>query len=758
MRRTTATKYHALRLTFFFVLVMLGFAHSAAPASEPQPWVPEEKEPKAWQRAGIEAALRDPATGVQMYALQYCFDKKWVPLFPISTARWLRWLSDDRCDWLAARAVAQLGAQMPPEVQRTLARLQSERAGEDPVALEAARALEQTGAAMVPEVQQAELACLRMGENYEQYQVCARKALGGMGAAMPPATVQALLGLMQDAQILNATKYHAAEALALLGAHMPPQVREAMLGVLLDAHADMRLRYTAAEAMGRLGPQMPPQAQQFLISLLSDPTDKYLRHMAPEVLVTLGPRMPPELLQPLVTAFDQACSQKADRDDASGFSSQVIKAFVRLGPDMPLAVQQHFLTVFLDTAQAAHTDLPEDRRVPFSGITGGGAMRVLRAAGRRVTPDALHALLGEFENKAADHNSLGNISVFFQELAETGHLPADIRRALLSVLQDESAQTKARNESALILAWLGREASAEMKQTLLAHLRSSDTERCISALRAMGILGLKMPPEAVPELIAFIHEAMAESAHDPLAEPEHRPPNGRPPLLYIFGIEYAVSALGSLGAQMPPEAQATMLAVLQSTHRGDNTQFPAALALAEFGEKLPPQVQLSLLDGPAGNLRAWEASHLALGVSGLHPVSDALLADMLADTYVGEPDDKQRAYFYLWLGRDASHLQALRWLGRTRTDPELGETPPHEILGLISRLWPHSAKHAALRQSMARRSSGIIATQVKTHPPDEVTLKVLRALAGQLSEDPHTDCAAALQQVQAALGAEEKAR
>ncbi|OYW71081.1 MAG: hypothetical protein B7Z37_28730, partial [Verrucomicrobia bacterium 12-59-8] len=707
---------------------MLGFAHLFAPATEPMPWAPEEKEPKAWQRAGIEAALHDPAVGVQMYTLRYCFDKKWVPLFPISTARWLRWLSDDQWDWLAVRAVAQLGAQMPPEVQRTLARLQSERAGEDSVALEAARALEQTGAAMVPEVQQAELACLRMGENYEQYQVCARKALGGMGAAMPPATAQALLGLMLGAQIPSATKYHAAEALALLGAHMPPQVREAMLGVLLDAHADMRLRYTAAEAMGRLGPQMPPQAQQFLISLLGDPTDKYLRHMAPEVLVALGSRMPPELPQVLVTAFDQACSQGVESDNASSFSFEVIKAFARMGPDMPLAVQQHFLALFLKTAHAARTDLPEGRRVPFSGITGGGAMLVLRAAGRSATPDVLHALLGEFENKAADRNTLGNISEFFQELAEAGSLPADIRRALLSVLQDESAQTKARNESALILAWLGKQATAEMKQTLLAHLRSSDTERCLTALRAMGILGPQMPPEAVPELLAFIHEAMAESARDSFADAGiPLRPGQRSPLLYTFGMEHAVPALGRLGAQMPPEAQAAMLAVLRSSHHGDGAQFPAAHALAAFGDKMPQRVQLSLLHGPAGNLRAWEAMDLTLGVSGIHPVSDALLADILARTYLGEPDDKRRAHLYLWLGRDATHLQALRWLGNASVEPELGNTPPHEILGLISRLWPHSAKHPALRQAMARRSSGIIATQVKTPPLDEATLKVLRA-------------------------------
>ena len=138
-------------------------------------------------------------------------------------------------------------------------------------------------------------------------------------------------------------------------------------------------------------------------------------------------------------------------------------------------------------------------------------------------------------------------------------------------------------------------------------------------------------------------------------------------------------------------------------------------------------------------------------------MSDAQLADILSLTREGF-DDVLRAYFYLWLGRSPAHLQAVRWLGHQAENPPLGDTPPQEILSLIARLWPHSAAHAALRQEMARRTSLMLTTHLKTRPLDEATRQVLRTLAAQLAEDPAADCVMALGQVQAALGAEKKAR
>ncbi len=118
----------------------------------------------------------------------------------------------------------------------------------------------------------------------------------------------------------------------------------------------------------------------------------------------------------------------------------------------------------------------------------------------------------------------------------------------------------------------------------------------------------------------------------------------------------------------------------------------------------------------------------------------------------------QRSRLYLWLGRSPAHLQAVRWLGHQSEDPPLGDTPPHEILSLISRLWPHTARQAELRHEMARRTSQIITTHVKTHPLDEPTQKALRTLSAQLAEDTAPDSTTALAHVKAALAADDKAR
>jgi hypothetical protein len=228
-----------------------------------------------------------------------------------------------------------------------------------------------------------------------------------------------------------------------------------------------------------------------------------------------------------------------------------------------------------------------------------------------------------------------------------------------------------------------------------------------------------------------------------------------------FFLEVAVPALGNLGEKMPPDAQTALLGVIQHRAGFHQTPWDATLALARMGDKLPPQTQqrlLALLDAPGLKYDMQLAIRRTLGVSGIHPVSDAQVADLLAKTHAGAPDPELRTYLYLWLGRSPAHLQAVRWLGSTQTDPPLGDTPPQEILSLISRFWPHSAAHPALRHAMARRTSQLLTTHVKTHPLDAATQKVLRSLATQLAEDPAPDCVTALRDVQSALAAEEKSR
>jgi hypothetical protein len=275
----------------------------------------------------------------------------------------------------------------------------------------------------------------------------------------------------------------------------------------------------------------------------------------------------------------------------------------------------------------------------------------------------------------------------------------------------------------------------------------------------MELLGPHMPPEAIPVLLTILKKRVTPSA---AGTPDDAgdisalvPTGGFMPSL--DPLDHVLPALGRLGAQMPPEAPAALLAVLQDQ---EGPRIASAFALAQLGDKLPLQMQQSLLivlREPKLHFMLHMTVCMTLGVSGIHPVSDALLTDILSLTRE-EFDDELRFYFYLWLGRSPAHLQAVRWLGHQSEDPPLGDTPPHEILSLISRLWPHTARHTELRHEMARRTSQLLTTHVKIFPVDEATQKVLRTLATQLTEDTAPDCATALQHVKTALAADEKAR
>ena len=726
-----------------------------APATEPGLPVPYEKEPAAWQRAGIEAALKDPAVWVQLSSLYYCTQKKWVAQLPLSTPQWLVWLShpEPGVQRTAAEAAAQLGAQMPPEVQRALVRLQSKPDGDFTMASCSFQALCQTGTGMIPEVQQAELAYLQVPKRDYERQIAVNEALGRTGAAMTPEVLQSLLALVQGAQTAPDVRCDAANALAHLGPHMPPQVREIILGLLLDPQADGTLRSIAAEAMGHLGPQMPPQAQQLLLAVLRDRNaSKGLRFVAAPALAQTGAKMLPEVPQALLDAYNEQAPRGADKDTINNhqvFHQQVEEALGAMGPSMPVAVQRALLAHFLAHVPPLHPSY--------------SALFALEKAGSHADAAVLRALLATLQDKAIDEQVRSSIGEFFQRLAEHGHLPQEVQQAVTTLVQDEAAGLDARCQGALILGQLGEKATAEARHALSSLLKGADPMLRIHALEAMKLLGPHMPPEAIPVLLTILKKrsspaAKSATAHDAGDISAPVPSGGFMPDL--DPMNYAVPALGRLGAQMPPEAPAALLAVLQGEDQGFTGRIDSALALAQLGDRCPPEMQqtcITLLHDPKQDFRISSAICMTLGVSGITPVSDAQLADILSLTREGF-DDELRAYFYLWLGRSPAHLQAVRWLGHQKENPPLGGTPPHEILSLISRLWPHTASHAELRHEMARRTSQIITTHLKTRPLDEATQTSLRTLATQLAQDTSPDSATALKQVQAALKTDEQAR
>ncbi len=735
-------------------------------AVENHPVMPPEKEPAPWQRAGIEAALSDPAASVQLHALGYCKDKKWVVPFHFSTEQWLKWLASP--DWemqgQAAEAAGQLGAQMPPEVQRALARLQKNMNTQSWTRQVATEAIRKAGAGMLPEVQLEMVTVLDAPRFSFDQQIIASKALGELGAAMTPATQEALLSLMKNRQPTSAPAFHAADALAHLGTHMPPQVQDA----LLDPHGPAPLRYQAALAMGRMGQQMPAQAQEWMRAELRNPGDTHGYHLeAAAALTLLGPQMPPEAPQALLAEYDKAPPAGASEDARSSHRlrhERIADMLEQMGTQMPPAIQQGLLERFLKAAHPPQTPLPgkDDPTAMMESGPQAAELRILSAAGSHLSAEVLKAVLAEFESAAAsDEVRLDIAESFLQPLATSGALPAEMQHALVACMQDGKAVLHARVLAGQVLGSLGAAASTEIAQALMALYedRTADGSLRSSALEAMTRLGAGMPEEIVPVLAGIIKQAVEESAA----------PSGPREILEI-PVESAVPGLGSLGPKMPQEVQDALLAAVQHSVGNAQTPWEAAYALAQMGDKLPPQTQqrlLALLDQPELSNRTRTAIHQTLGVSGIHPVSDAQVAGLLGKTYLaktplGEPDPELRFYLYLWLGRTPAHLQAVRWLGRTDTEPPLGDTPPQEVLGLVSRLWPHSAGadagHAALRQAMARRTTPMIPALAKAGAMDEPTRKVLAALSTQLAEDTTADCATALREVQAALAADAKGR
>ncbi|MFC5457666.1 hypothetical protein [Prosthecobacter fluviatilis] len=727
--------------------------------------IPPEKEPAPWQRAGIEAALADPAPMVQYHALHYCKRKKWVAQLHLPTTQWLKWLAlpDRDVRELATSAAAQLGAQMPPEVQHALARLQHDKGAEISARHAATEALGRVGGGMIPEVQLEMAALLDQPQTDLEQRMAASKGLGELGSAMTAATQEALLSLLKNPQAPAEAAFHAAEAVAGLGASMPPQAREVMLGLLLDTHASLSLRDSAAVAMARLGPQMPPQALELLRAALRDPAASHpLYFVAARALAMLGPRMPPEVPQALLAAYDvQPPAQGGEdaRKEHLLLHENIAHALKLTAPHMPQAVQQGLLERFLKAARTPQPPVTAQDAEHFMMERDilGAELRILAGAGTHASPPVMKEILAEFLSPAARDDSRQAIAEdFFQQLATGGALPPEIQRALAACLPDKNAVLHARALAAQTLGHLGAAASPEIRHALVALHQDQAADEILrsSALEAMTHLGANMPAEAVPALVGIITQAAAETA-----------PPSAPRSVPLIPVEFAVPALGNLGEKMPSEVQEALLAAMQHPMGNAQTPWDAAYALAQMGDKLPPQVQqrlLALLDAPGLTWQTRLAIDQTLGVSGIHPITDAQVAELLAKTYAGEPDPELRFYLHLWLGRTPAHLQAVRWLGSTQTDPPLGDTPPQSILGLISRFWPHSAgidaSHTALRHAMARRTSQLITTHLKSRPLDEPLRKVLNTLATQLAEAPSPDCATALRAVQAALAAGEKAR
>lgn len=470
----------------------------AAQASEPMPRLPTEEEPAAWQRAGIEAALKDPAPMVQLHALDYCRRKKWVAQLHLPTAQWLKWLAHPNWEMqsLAAGAAVQLGAQTPPEVQREILRMLEDESVDFSAQNRCREALYSLAGSMLPEAQMEMALFIQHPDPNFGLTMKAYEALGALGSAMTPATQETLLSFIQNPQADDVGKMFARDALENVGVGTQPQIRKKMLHLLLEADTPPMLRSFAARALARLGTKMPPQALEFLLSVLRDPADKDdLRSSAATALARLGPRMPPEVQQALLAAYDETPPKNATEDTRKShllFHQSMANALERAGPEMPEAFQQRLVADFLKNEHATRNETPVD---PFgtSEHEEKQFVDLPALAGVRPQPDSAvtRALLAEFQDPEASGDTLKTIAEhFFQRLADRGALPPEVQQALLTCLQDEKAEEDVRCLAAETLGHLGASATPAVKQALLALLqaRSGPHSLYFSAVEAMSSL------------------------------------------------------------------------------------------------------------------------------------------------------------------------------------------------------------------------------------------------------------------------------
>jgi HEAT repeat protein len=243
----------------------------------------------------------------------------------------------------------------------------------------------------------------------------------------------------------------------------------------------------------------------------------------------------------------------------------------------------------------------------------------------------------------------------------------------------------------------------------------------------------------------------------------------------------AIVALGRMGPAAAPAAR-ELLAVLDDpdveevVHRNEMSQHIAAEALGQLGPSVVPLVVPALVqhfkDGDntlnRHILRAFESmgpAAAAPAISSSLPLLQSI--DRLTRSWAIEPleiwgnfkrdaawqcaglagtaaavDDKDlqslRFSLYLWSGHDPELLLSVRWLGRP-ADPvpanaaAMSAQDQRAVLGMLLKLWLHSAAYPAVRREIAQRSGDVAQSIIAA--PDEEVAALLTRLGASLKAD-----------------------
>lgn len=549
-----------------------------------------------------------------------------------------------------------------------------------------------------------------INDSGDYVRVCAIHALAG-GAGMNDAdtvvaAVVAVLPKCSSSELSSAV-----HDLRHMAQNHVPAATAALLHLLKDPNSSVRSH--AAQALGKLGEGTPTHLQ-VLLPLLKDSSSMVRYHalmaiheMGPEAELALAPELVPLLQHP-------GGPMQPTEVEPDGWGGIGVSA-----AELPLRVVADLYKAGHGAEPAAFQALLAVLRQTTVEYEREDAARLLRCTAEQI-PTYAKDLLPLLQDK--------NPSVQSQALSALEATPPKdvpmVARAIMPLLQ----QTEGDVKYALVttLGKMGPAAVPVALPALLALVKDPDPTVRVRLAFAMGDMGaaaapwaadllpLLQAPEGVvksravgaladmgPQAIPVLVQALPQLFRD-----EEEKPEGMD--MYDITLRSDVyDALEKLGKTAAPELVQALLPLLR--HPDSTVRFSVLDSLDTLG----PFIQS--LD--------WHCAALA--------------------TALGFPKDEDaqelRFHLYLWSGHDPDLLLSVRWLGKPTANPmpakgaALSAEDQQAVLGMLLRLWPHSAPHPTLRREMTRRIGDV--AQSITTAPDEKVAALLKSLDDSLKAD-----------------------
>jgi HEAT repeat protein len=471
----------------------------------------------------------------------------------------------------------------------------------------------------------------------------------------------------------------------------PERVKE----LLTQLHApDFYDRDHAVKALGRAGTLATSEMSSALVPLLQDPS---LRVVCSAALALRGMGREDaacrEALLRLLKAYKPLPEETDFLESISSFSLDEIFYFVTAAD---LESSPEFISQIV-------RQLKDPVLFVHSEYTRSAVSSFVQAMGPKITP-----YLKDLLPLLQDANPNVQLHAMYALLHVGDEAAPIVARALLPLFT--STDDTVRRLTANYCYTLGPAAAPVVVPALLPFLKKTHDASRLRAIVSLGRLGPAAAP-AARELLAV------------LDHPDTHPVGH----LGDFSQHAAAEALGQLGPGVVP---LVVPALVQHFKDGDAMLgFSILRAFETMGPVAAPlaiPAALPLLQSTDGQIKIWAFETLALwGNFKRDPAWQcAALAGATAAT---KDDDLQylRYSLYLWSGHDDALLRSVRWLGRPSAAPmpvngeALTAAEQQAVLGMLLKLWPHSASYQALRQEMAGRIRDV-AQSITTAPEEKV--------------------------------------